>query len=156
MSISETNILTSLPTNITNDRPDATVYHEYIDGEWKAVDRTLFASLVDNAAMAMETLGIEPGDRIAVFSSNRAGCLVADFGAYSLRAIPVSLYSTSSTEQVRYILNDSGARLIFVGNNSQLAAVREIATQCPRLQHIIGLSDTSILYTYDAADHKAR
>ena len=142
MSISETNILTSLPTNITNDRPDATVYHEYIDGEWKAVDRTLFASLVDNAAMAMETLGIEPGDRIAVFSSNRAGCLVADFGAYSLRAIPVSLYSTSSTEQVRYILNDSGARLIFVGNNSQLAAVREIATQCPRLQHIIGLSDT--------------
>lgn len=142
MNITASNILTSLPTDIAADRPDAIVYHEYRNGAWNAVDRATFSSLVDHAAMAMETLGVEPGDRIAIFSSNRAGCLIADFGAYSLRAVPVSLYATSSAEQVRYILNDSGARLIFVGSNSQLAAVMEIASQCPALQHIVGIADS--------------
>jgi len=101
-----------------------------------------FNALVDDAAMALETLGIGVQDRIAVFSSNRSGCLVADFASYALRAVPVSLYSTSSADQVRYILADSGARLVFVGSNSQLAAVREIADLCPRLEHIVGIADT--------------
>ncbi len=142
MNITATNILNSLPTTIASKHPDAIVYHEMRNNTWNAVDRAGFATLVDNAAMAMETLGIETGDRVAIFSSNRAGCLVADFGAYALRAIPVSLYATSSSDQVRYILNDSGARIIFVGSNSQLAAVREIADKCPHLQHIIGLADS--------------
>ena len=142
MNITATNILNSLPTTIASKHPDAIVYHEMRNNTWNAVDRAGFATLVDNAAMAMETLGIETGDRVAIFSSNRAGCLVADFGAYALRAIPVSLYATSSSDQVRYIHNDSGARIIFVGSNSQLAAVREIADKCPHLQHIIGLADS--------------
>lgn len=136
------NILTSLPFTISNSRPDDTAYYEYRDGRWESVKWSKTGILVDNAAKALETLGIGVQDRVAIFSSNRPGCIIADFASYAIRAIPVSLYSTSSADQVRYILNDSGARLIFVGSNSQLAAVREIAPECPNLQHIVGLADT--------------
>lgn len=122
--------------------PDAVAYHEYRGDEWKSVSYREFGEQVNVAAMALETLGIGVQDKIAIFSSNRAGCLIADFAAYALRAIPVSLYATSSADQVRYIVNDSGAKLIFVGSNSQLAAVMEIAAKCPHLEHIVGLADS--------------
>lgn len=136
------NILTRLPHDGAVNPPTPYAYYEYRGDEWHGVAWGEFDTAVDHAARAMEILGIGVQDRIAIFSSNRAGCLVADFAAYALRAVPVSLYSTSSPDQVRYIVNDSGATLIFVGSDSQLAAVREIAGECPHLQHIIGLADT--------------
>lgn len=136
------NILTSLPFSTSTSRPNDTAYFEYRNGCWESVKWSEMGILVDNAAKALETLGIGVQDRVAIFSSNRPGCIIADFASYALRAIPVSLYATSSADQVRYILNDSGAKLIFVGSNSQLAAVREISGECPNLQHIVGLADT--------------
>lgn len=141
-TIPDKNILTSLPSLVLAAGADRVAYHEYRDDQWHGVTYREFSDTVSKAACALEMLGIGVQDRLAIFSSNRAGCLIADFAAYTNRAIPVSLYSTSSTEQVRYIINDSGARLIFVGSNSQLAAVREIATECPGLEHIVGLADT--------------
>ncbi|MDE6402422.1 MAG: AMP-binding protein, partial [Muribaculaceae bacterium] len=142
MTTKSPNILTNLITDATATRPDATAYYEQQQGLWQPVTWRQFGHTVDCAAAALETLGIEATQRIAIFSANRAGCLMADFAAYALRAVPVSLYATSSPEQVRYILNDSGARLIFVGNNTQLQAVLGIAADCPALEHIVGLSDS--------------
>lgn len=136
------NILTSLPFSTHAAAPDDTVYYEYHDDRWTPTTRCQLGTLVDRAACALETLGIGIQERIAVFSSNRSGCLIADFAAYYLRAIPVSLYATSSAEQVCYIINDAGASLIFVGSNSQLAAVREVAHRCPTLKHIVALAHT--------------
>lgn len=136
------NILTSLPHTTSASRPTDTACLEYRHNRWESINWGEAGMMVDNAAMALEMLGIGVQDRIAIYSSNRAGCVIADFAAYANRAIPVSLYATSSAEQVRYIINDSGARLIFVGSNSQLAAVREVAPQCLSLEHIIGLADT--------------
>ncbi|MDE7387195.1 MAG: long-chain fatty acid--CoA ligase [Muribaculaceae bacterium] len=142
MTTKSPNILTNLITDATATRPDATAYYEQQQGLWQPVTWRQFGHTVDCAAAALETLGIEATQRIAIFSANRAGCLMADFAAYALRVVPVSLYATSSPEQVRYILNDSGARLIFVGNNTQLQAVLGIAADCPALEHIVGLSDS--------------
>ncbi|MCM1450428.1 MAG: long-chain fatty acid--CoA ligase [Clostridiales bacterium] len=136
------NILSSLPIKGALEHPDTIVFYGQKAGEWVPSTWKEFDADVMNAAMAMETLGVEVQQRVAVISSNRSGCLVADFAAYALRAVPVSLYSTSSADQIRYILNDSGANIIFVGSNSQLAAVRSIENECPELQHIIGLADS--------------
>lgn len=136
------NILTSLPPDGASMHPDAIVFHGQKSGEWHPTTWSEFDTDVMNAAMALETLGLEVQQRVAVISSNRPGCLVVDFAAYALRAVPVSLYSTSSADQIKYIVNDSGAGIIFVGSNSQLASVREIAPECPGLQHIIGLADS--------------
>lgn len=85
----------------------------------------------------MEILSVEPQQMVAVFSANRPECLTVDFAAYANRAVPVSIYSTSSLEQVTYILNDTAAGVIFVGNEEQYAIALEAKKQCPALRQIV-------------------
>ena len=68
--------------------PDRVVFHDRnADGEWKAYTWTQFANDVDNAAFALETLGIKSADKIAIFSANCPEILVTDFAAYRNRAV---------------------------------------------------------------------
>ncbi len=136
------NILTNLPARTALVYGNRETYYSQVDGEWKPVTAIEFSETVDKAAMALETLGINVQDRVAIFSSNREGCLIADFAAYALRAIPVSLYSTSSADQVRYIVNDASARVIFVGSTSQLNMVLSILDDCKTLEHVVASAHT--------------
>lgn len=104
----------------------------WTDCSWEEMSRN-----VDNTAYALETLGIKPEDMVAVFSANCPEILLTDFACYRNRAVPVSIYATSSPEQVRFIVNDSGARMIFVGDRKQYDAVRSVMGDCPRLERII-------------------
>lgn len=104
----------------------------WTDCSWEEMSRN-----VDNTAYALETLGIKPEDMVAVFSANCPEILLTDFACYRNRAVPVSIYATSSPEQVRFIVNDSGARMIFVGDRKQYDAVRSVMGECPRLERII-------------------
>ena len=96
-----------------------------------------FAATVDNVACAFEVLGIEPGDMIAIFAPNCQEILHTDFGCYRNRAIPVSIYATSSPEQVKYIVNDAGAKIIVVGNQNHYNIARSVFDDCPGLHKII-------------------
>ena len=86
-----------------------------------------FSADVDAVAYALETIGIEPGDMVAVFAPNCPEILLTDFACFRNRAVPVAIYATSSPEQVRFILNDSAARAVVVGGAAQYRAVRQIA-----------------------------
>lgn len=88
---------------------------------------------INNAACALETLGMQPGEAVAIFTANRPEFLVTDFGCYYNRCIPVSIYSTSSPDQVKYIINDCNAKMIFVGDQKQYDIVRSVmnAMQVP-------------------------
>ncbi len=99
--------------------------------------------IVDKAACALEILGIAPGDAVAIFSANRPQFLFTDFACYYNRAVPVSIYSTSSADQVEYIVNDSRAKFICVGDRRQFDIVCSVRKRCPSLKRVI-LYDSSI------------
>lgn len=103
-----------------------------------------FSAKVDSVACALEILGLRPTEMITVFSANCAEILITDFACFRNRAVPVSIYSTSSAEQVKYIINDSGARMICVGDKTQYDIVRSVAADCKTLEKIITF-DNSIV-----------
>lgn len=107
------------------------------NGNWLPTTWESLASDVEDAACGLETLDVKEQEPMVIFSANRAGMLVTDFAAFALRAIPVSIYATSSLEQVVYILNDTKARIIFTGNKTQYDIAREAMKQCPNLRQII-------------------
>lgn len=134
-----TNILTNLVAGNARKEGSRTAFRYcpagtdvWTDCSWEEMSRN-----VDNTAYALETLGIKPEDMVAVFSANCPEILLTDFACYRNRAVPVSIYATSSLEQVRFIVNDSGARMIFVGDRKQYDAVRSVMGECPRLERII-------------------
>lgn len=99
---------------------------------WRRLDAD-----ITNAACALETLGLTPGQTVAIFSANRPEFLITDFACYYNRAIPVSIYSTSSEEQVEYIVNDCKAKLIFVGDAKQYQIAMNVAKRNPSVQRIV-------------------
>lgn len=133
------NILTNLISTQVAKYGDREVFRHKnsIDGEWIVTSWREYQKRVESIACAMETLDIEPQENIAVFSSNRPEVLVTDYAAYANRAVPVSIYSTSSKSQVKYILNDSQARILFVGNEEQYKIARSVIDDCGSVRLIV-------------------
>ncbi len=105
--------------------------------EWADTSWTQFSKDVDNAAFAMDIAGIEQEQKIGVFTANRPQVLITDFAAFQNRAVPVSIYATSSFEQVKYIVNDAAIQVLFVGDNAQYEIARQVQRQCPSLRQIV-------------------
>ena len=103
-----------------------------------------FATAVMDVACGLETMGLQPADSVALFSANRPEILVTDFAAYYDRAVTVPIYSTSSQEQVEYILKDCSAKFLCVGDQKQYAIARKVAASCHDLECIILLDENIV------------
>lgn len=132
------NILTTLVDRQSckyNDR--AAVYRRNQLGQWLPLSWAELAAQVSDASYALEILGVKEQQKLAVFSPNDPDIIVTDLAAFANRAIPVSIYATSSEQQVEYIVRDSGASIIFTGNAEQYAIARRVANRLPSLQRIV-------------------
>ena len=89
-----------------------------------------FGRKVEDLACALEILDLQEKDMVAVFAANCPEILITDFACYRNRVVPVSLYATSSPEQVKYIVKDSGTRMVFLGDEIQYRTYREVAADC--------------------------
>ncbi|WP_169824602.1 MULTISPECIES: AMP-dependent synthetase/ligase [Corallococcus] len=96
-----------------------------------------YAQRVKRFALGLHALGFQEGDPLGILSFNREAWHVADLGAMSLGGIPVGLYTTSSVDQLVYILGHCEARFLLVENAKHLATALEVQKRLPALQHLI-------------------
>lgn len=106
-------------------------------GKWKDLSWRRFSEYVLKAAHAMAEMGVQPGDRIGVYSENMAEYLITDFGAYANRAVMVPMYATASPSQVEYIVNDALTKVIFVGEQYQYNQAFQVQTESKVLKKLI-------------------
>ncbi|MDE6303719.1 MAG: long-chain fatty acid--CoA ligase [Paramuribaculum sp.] len=132
------NILNTLPS-INAERDGGRTAFNYLDRslELSSISSADFNDRTSLMAYALETLGLEPQQRVAVFSENRLETLIMDFAIYANRGVTVSIYATSSDEQVEYILRDSGAVVVAVDTAKRLDAVMRVRKNCKDLRHVV-------------------
>lgn len=106
-------------------------------GRWHNVTHHEVARAVRHAAIGLRELGVERGAHIGILSENRPEWVVADFACLALGCADVPIYPTLPGHQIAYILNDSGARTVFVENAEQLAKLEAIRDEIPDLEHLI-------------------
>lgn len=111
--------------------PDRAILARRDGTRWADVSAASFALMVDDLACGLVASGIGPGERIGLFARTRFEWTLCDFAILSAGAVTVPLYETSSSEQVRWILQDSGATGCFVDGPGQLAAVRAAVPDLP-------------------------
>jgi long-chain acyl-CoA synthetase len=104
-------------------------------GELAADVRRLAARLI--------ALGLEPGDRVGIFSPNLPEWTLADLACASATLVSVPVYDTNTADQVHHILADSGCRMVFVGGAEELAKIVEIRAQLPALDRVISFVESS-------------
>jgi len=118
---------------------EALRFREYETQVWSSITWVGFSELIDRAAGALYAGGIEPQGRMCIFTQNCPEILITHFGAFYNRAIPVPIYATSSRDEVAYIVNDSGATILFVGDQRQYDIARQVINDCPSLKFIVTL-----------------
>jgi long-chain acyl-CoA synthetase len=77
------------------------------------------------------------GDRVAILSENRPEWTIADHAILNAGAVVVPIYPTLLTDQVRYILDNSGAMLLLVSGTAQLDKILPILPDLPALQRVV-------------------
>jgi long-chain acyl-CoA synthetase len=122
-----------------SNRPDAMLYKE--GGRWRSLSHSDVAERVAQLAAALQELGIERGDRIALLSENRPEWAVVDYAVLGLGAVDVPIYATLPPNQITFLLNDCAARAVFVSTREQLAKILEIRDQISSLEHVIAFDD---------------
>lgn len=98
---------------------------------------TRLADTVACLAAGMLRLKVDVQECIALFSENKPEVVMTDLAAYMIRGIPVSIYATSSHDQVKYIVDDAKATILFVGNEAQYRLALRIADECKSIRQIV-------------------
>lgn len=133
-------ILTKIPGNgAARYNADRIVFNYYAnaDADPEQISWNTFNNNVNAVANALANNGLKPGDRVALLTANSAAMLTTDFGAYANGIVTVSIYATSSPDQIKYIINDSEATAILTGDAEKYSMVRALASECPSLKLII-------------------
>ena len=93
---------------------------------WDDVTAAAFHAEVRGVAKGLLAAGVEPGDRVALISRTRYEWTLLDYAIWYAGAVGVPIYETSTPEQVRWILLDSGACAVVAEGPAHLARIAEV------------------------------
>lgn len=106
-------------------------------GTWSHLTWSEFAADVDAVAKGLIARGVKAGDRVGLMSRTRYEWTLVDFAAWRAGAVVVPIYETSSAEQVRWILGDSGAQLLVLENDRHRSVVEQVQQSLPALGGVL-------------------
>lgn len=106
---------------------------------WTWTTYEQFGKLVDRLRGGLTWLGVAPGDRVAIVSRNRVEWAVACYATYGLGAAFVPMYEAQREEEVRFILGDSGAKVVFASTQPIYDSLRRTQRELSGLAHVVGL-----------------
>ncbi len=97
------------------------------------------------ASEALVALGIQPGDRVCIFSATRLEWCIADLAIVGAGAVTAPIYAANTPSEVEHIVKDSGARAVFVdhdapenGAGGRWSRLNALAARLPNVEHFIG------------------
>lgn len=117
--------------------PDRKAVIDGITGEtftYTELDRKINAM-----ANALKSLGVQKGDRVAIYLPNIPEFIVAFFANAKLGAITVPFNIMFKKLEIEYILNNSGAKCLFGASQQTAESIIPIWDQLPSLEHIISV-----------------
>jgi len=110
-----------------------------VGGTWTPISARDFGYTVRALSLGLNSLGIQPGDRVAMLSENRPEWAMADYAILCAGAWTVTIYPTLPAQQIVPLLLDSGAKAIFVSTLEQLGKIMQIKSQCPALEYVVSM-----------------
>lgn len=118
--------LSSLLAYRVASRPDEVIAeYKSPEGLWKSLTGVQFNSKVTAIAKGLVANGIEPGDRVGIMAHTSIEWSLMDWAIWAAGAVTVPLYETSSSEQVEWILRDSGVKFLTVESEGFIATIDE-------------------------------
>ena len=134
--------------NAVNTRKNKTAMREKDLGIWQSISWKEYGEKAKYIGLALNSLGLDKGDVVSIASEGIPEWLFTDLGVICVGGISSGVYTTDSSSQVEYLVNDSKTNFYFAENEEQLDKILEVRDNCPFLKKIIiydleGLHDFS-------------
>jgi long-chain acyl-CoA synthetase len=107
------------------------------EGHYAPVSTEEFAQKVIHFALGLKSMGFNAGDKLIILSENRPEWVTTDFATLCLGGITVPIYTTLSSEQIKYIINDSDAKVVVCSNEELWDKVRAVREELPLVSRFI-------------------
>ncbi|MFC4785030.1 AMP-dependent synthetase/ligase [Nocardioides sp. MAHUQ-72] len=145
--------------------PDAEAFRYPTPRGWESVTWARTGETVRTLAAGLLAMGIGREERVAIASSTRVEWLYADLAITCAGAATTTVYPTTGAEDVGFILADSGSRIVFAEDDSQVEKLRNQRDRLPDLVRVVtfdgkpdgdwvmGLDDLRALGERHLADH---
>lgn len=120
-----------------NSLPLENALNAKVNGEWKPTSSFEFWVRASRVSYALWAMGLQKDDKVAIISNNRPEWNILDMGMLQAGIVNVPLYTTLSAQETQFILNDCGAKLIFVSDALLYEKVKSIRAQLPEVMDVI-------------------
>ena len=107
------------------------------DGRYTPISWNEMQNMVTKVGLGLISLGINSEDKVGIFSENCWQWIVADLATLSIGAADAPIYATNSGAEAAYIINDSGAKVVFVSDKEHLDSILSIKNMISHLKYII-------------------
>jgi long-chain acyl-CoA synthetase len=118
-----------------HNKPDHLLYK--VGGTYQPVSTAELVDRVRRLAKALEELGVQPGDRVALMSENGPHWPTVDFATLCCGGVLVPIYPTLLPDQSSYIANDCGAKIVFAETPAHLEGLLSKADEMPQVEHYV-------------------
>ncbi|MET0894224.1 MAG: long-chain fatty acid--CoA ligase [Acidimicrobiia bacterium] len=137
-AVAGTTITTNFLTTVMA-RGDAVALHAGHEADAATFTWAQYADHAARLAGALAELGVGQGDRVVLLMQNRPEFHFTDIAVLLVGATPISIYTSSSAEQIRYLAHHCNARVAIAESGELLDRVLEVRDQLPTLEHVVAL-----------------
>jgi long-chain acyl-CoA synthetase len=108
-----------------------------VNGEWVATSSQEFVTKANIISRGLLSLGVKPGDKIALISSNnRAEWNILDLAILQIGAVNVPIYPTISEADYKYIFNHAEVKYCFLSDEALFEKANAIKKEVKSLKRI--------------------
>ncbi len=121
--------------------PDTVYLTRKESGKWVDYTYRDLLAYIDCLTGWLMSRGLQKGDRVALILENSPEFYCIDQSLQKLGIINVSIYPTLTAEETAFILNDSEARILFVGNPFLLKKFKKVEDKCPTVEVVVSFPE---------------
>jgi len=126
-----------------DNKPKKDAFTQKENGKWVSLSTQDFIDKANKFSTGLLAFGIEKGDRVAVISNNRIEWHLTDLALQQLGVVNVPLYPNITKEDYKFILNNCGAKVVFISDQEILGKILAIKDE---------LSELKDIYTFNKID----
>jgi long-chain acyl-CoA synthetase len=146
----------ALPSSAAQRFGDHLAARHRVDGEWRELSYAEVVEAIDEVALGLVDLGIEPGDRVGILADTRLEWTLASYGISVAGGVVVPVYPTNSPRECAWVLGNSGAKALVCENADQVAKVEQVRDELPDLGVVMAIEGEAGDMTLDAVRGRGR
>jgi long-chain acyl-CoA synthetase len=113
------------------ENPEAEMYYTKRKGVWESLTRRQGFEFILKTMAGLKRLGFQRGQRVSILADNRYEWVLTDYAVQWMGGVVTAIYTTSSSDQIQYILNESNCSILFLASSEslkRLSSVKDLQT----------------------------